>query len=390
MKEFKTTVWNRIGMLRACLGHLTIWRICPAAMAGTLLLLAASAAESPQSASTTSSKASMKMEDLFPDHVIARGKGFEIKRSQLDERVIELKSSNLARGASMTPEVEAQVLQKLIGISLLSSKATDADKTKSQELTQKRIDAAKKSAGSDESFQRQLKSVGISEDQFRKQVMEETLAETVAERELNVNISDDDVKKFYDENPARFDLPETVRVMHIQMNSRDPGTGEELSEEKKAAKRKKMEELLKKARAGEDFATLVKENTEDPNYKETGGEYKFARSQPGAPTGIPTEFEIAAFSLNTNEVSDVVTTQYGYHIIKLLEKLPARKLELAKITPDLRDFLKQREMQKRFPDYIEKEKKAAGVEILEDKLKPRERSEAAPPAAPAPGKTGGK
>jgi peptidyl-prolyl cis-trans isomerase C len=390
MKEFKTTVWNRVGILRAFLGHFTAPRICPAAMAAALALLPASAAESPQSTSTASSKASMKMEDLFPDHVIARGKGFEIKRSQLDERVIELKSSNLARGAPLSPEVEAQVLQKLIGIALLSSKATDADKTKSQELTQKRIDAAKKSAGSDESFQRQLKSVGISEDQFRKQVMEETLAETVAERELNVNISDEDVKKFYDENPARFDLPETVRVMHIQMNSRDPGTGEELSEEKKAAKRKKMEELLKRARAGEDFATLAKENTEDPNFKETGGEYKFARSQPGAPTGIPTEFEIAAFNLNTNEVSDVVTTQYGYHIIKLLEKLPARKLELAKITPDLRDFLKQREMQKRFPDYIEKEKKDAKVEILEEKLKPRERSDAVPPGAPAPAKTGGK
>src|SRR5438105_2026536 len=146
-----------------------------------------------------------------------------------------------------------------------------------------------------------------------------------------------------------------------------------------------MEELLKRARAGEDFAKLAKENSEDPNFKDTGGEYKFGRGQ----MGIPTEFEAAAFNLKTNELSEVVTTQYGYHIIKLLEKIPAKKMELAQITPDLRDYLKQREMQKQFPDYMEKLKKEAGVEILDEKLKPRERTDAAP-LAPLPLQKGGK
>src|SRR5438552_11206210 len=151
--------------------------------AAALVVLQASAGESPAPTNSKApANASSKLEDLFPDNVVARGKGFEIKRSQLDARVIELKSSNLARGTPAPPELEQQVLQKLIGIGLLVSKATEADKTKSQELSTKRLETAKKSAGSEETFQRQLKSVGMSEEEFRNQVTEETTAETVAER----------------------------------------------------------------------------------------------------------------------------------------------------------------------------------------------------------------
>src|ERR1051326_718716 len=273
-------------------------RLCAMAMIGAVALLgiAAFAGESALTNSAATPKVAVKSDSLFPDEVVARGKGLEIRRSQLDARVIELKSLSLARGAPPPPELEAQELQRLIGIGLLLAKATDADKTKSQELATKRLETTKSRAGSDEALQRQLKSVGLTEDQYRKQVADETTAETVAEREMKITVSDADVKKFYDENPSFFEQPEMVRVQHLQMNSRDSVTGEELSPEKKAAKRKQMEELLKQARAGEDFAKLMKENTEDPNFKETGGEYRFPRSITGLATGIPSEFEAAAFN----------------------------------------------------------------------------------------------
>ena len=98
-----------------------------------------------------------------------------------------------------------------------------------------------------------------------------------------------------------------------------------MTEEQKAAKRKEMEGLLKRARAGEDFAKLAKEYSEDPGSKDKGGEYTFPRGQ------MVPEFEAAAFSLNTNQVSDIVTTRFGYHIIKLSEKIPAQKVEFAKV-----------------------------------------------------------
>jgi len=76
-------------------------------------------------------------------------------------------------------------------------------------------------------------------------------------------------------------------------------------------------------------------------------------------------------------VSDIVTTQYGYHVIKLLEKIPAKKMELAAVTSDLRDFLSLQAMQKQIPDYMKKLKEEANVEILDEKLKLKE------PDAPA-------
>ena len=95
------------------------------------------------------------------------------------------------------------------------------------------------------------------------------------------------------------------------------------------------------------------------------------------------EFEAAAFSMNTNQISDIVTTQFGYHILKLSEKIPAKKMELAKVNQDIKDYLKGQIVQKQLPEYMEKAKKEAGVEILDEKLKPvKSISEALPGARP--------
>jgi parvulin-like peptidyl-prolyl isomerase len=146
-----------------------------------------------------------------------------------------------------------------------------------------------------------------------------------------------------------------------------------------------MEGILKRARAGEDFAKLAKDYSEDPGSKDKGGEYTFPRGQ------MVAEFEAAAFSLGTNQVSDIITTRFGYHIIKLSEKIPARKVEFAKAESDIKEGLTQQAVQKQFPDYIAKLKKEAGVEILDEKLKPKETDlPSASPTTQPPAKAGSK
>src|ERR1044071_1856176 len=97
------------------------------------------------------------------------------------------------------------------------------------------------------------------------------------------------------------------------------------------------------------------------------------------------EFESTAFSLKTNEVSDIVTTQFGYHIIKLYEKMPAQKLELDKVKDELKEQLARNEVQdKMLPDFLKKLKQDAGLEYLNGAIAPIELSAESPAGKPAP------
>src|SRR3954453_642620 len=99
--------------------------------------------------------------DLFPEALVAKGKGIQIKRSQLDDAMVSIKSSFAARGQEMSPDemnrIEQQVLDRLIQIQILMQKATDADKAAGKETCTKRLEAIKARAGSDEALNRQLK-----------------------------------------------------------------------------------------------------------------------------------------------------------------------------------------------------------------------------------------
>lgn len=351
-------------------------------LAGTQILCLAAA--EPSTADAPPAKSSGKAPDLFPDPVVAKGRGVEVKRSQVEDALTGLKSNFAARGQVLSAEdllnAQPQILERLIQIQLLLAKATTADKSAGEQNTSNRIETIKTRLGNEENLNRQLKAAGTTEAELRRKMTEETVAEAVLERELKVGATEAEVKKYYDDNPAKFEQPEMVRASHILVSTLDPDTQKELPEEQKAAKRKLAEDLLKRARAGEDFAKLAKKYSDDPGSKDNGGEYTFPRGK------MVPEFEAAAFSLKTNEVSDLVTTQFGYHIIKLSEKIPAKKVELAKVAPDLKEYLKQQEMQKRQDDvksFMDKLQQEAKVEILDEQYKPKETGGASS-QAPAP------
>lgn len=350
-----------------------------AALAAALLSSSASlAAAAAAPASGTSS-----IDDLLGDPIVAKGKGVEVRRKQLDAALIGVKAGLNARGQVASPDqmmaLERQVLNDIISLQILLDRATPADKAKGKELFDKGIERLKKDnkltdAEFDEKLATQLKIQGITRDEWDKQRLNQAIAGAVLERELKVDVADAEVKKYYDENPAKFEQPEMVRASHILFATQDLTTKADLSDAQKQAKRKLAEDVRKRAVAGEDFAKLAKEYSDDTGSKDNGGEYTFRRGQ------MVPEFEAAAFSLGTNQVSDIVTTQYGYHIIKLDEKIPAKKLALADVKDDLKDGLKSQELQKLLPDFLEKAQKDANVQILDDRLKPA--GDPLEPAAP--------
>ena len=172
------------------------------------------------------------------------------------------------------------------------------------------------------------------------------------------------VEELKKSNLARLENPEKVRIVHLFISTRNPETEQPLPPEKKLVKLQLIERLLRRARSGEDFAKLVTEFSEDRGLKETKGEYTFTRDD-----RFSQEFKAAAFSLGPNQISDIVTASYGYHIIKLLEKIPAKKLELEKVSADLKELLQQQELQRQMPEYFVKLKKEAGIEIFDSRYR---------------------
>lgn len=132
------------------------------------------------------------------------------------------------------------------------------------------------------------------------------------EEELNTLLDQSPEYKGYQENGYDY-YAKQVRVRHILLKTLDDAN-QPLPDDKKAEVKAKAEEVLAKVKAGEDFEALVKEYSEDPGSKDKGGEYTFGRGSNFAP-----EFTEASFSMEPGDVTELVETSFGYHIIKLEE-----------------------------------------------------------------------
>ena len=345
--------------------------------------LAAFSITPDQPASTNApTKSNDKLQALFADAVVAKGKGLEVKRNDLDSAVVNAKASYAAANRPAPEDLEVEALRTLIIKQLVLDKATDADRAQAKENFESRLAKVKAANGwSDEEFNKRIGAqlFGQTRDQWEKQRVEDATVPVVMQREMGIKITDQDVRKFYDdpEHISDFEKPETVRASHILLMTTDPETHEPLSAEKKAAKHQQMEDILKQARAGTNFAELAKKYSEDPGSKDKGGEYTFPRGQ------MVKEFEDTAFSMKPNEISDIIETRFGYHIIKLSEKIPAKKVDFDQVKDQIKDLLVSEAMGKQSREYAARLEKDAHVEVLDENLKAAESIPPAPTNNPA-------
>jgi len=336
-------------------------------------------------AADTTNKPEDVMAALFGDPVIVKGNGFEIKQSQLDTVMDALKSRAASMGRTIPSEdLTKTALNSLIVNQLLFQKASDADKAQGKKEAEQYMAQVVKQFGSQAVVEEQLKAAGKTFDGWHDEMIQQRTAAVVMVRELNAAPTEAEIQKFYDDNTNASELPEQVHVRHILLLTEDPATQAPLPDAQIQAKKKQIDDILKQARAGADFAALAKQYSEDTTTKDNGGELPpFTHGQMVAP------FDAAAFSLTNNQISDVVTSQFGYHIIQLLGRTPARKLALTDKLPDsevtLADYLKDRltgqKLQELAPAYIEKLSQSPGVEILDPALKALMSETNAPAAA---------
>ncbi|WP_051327356.1 peptidylprolyl isomerase [Desulfatibacillum aliphaticivorans] len=269
------------------------------------------------------------------EKVVAVVNGASITQAELDQALMQ-GMLNATKGMQLSPEqaqrfksqYSGRVLDKLIMDELLSQeiekrKITAAPgemaKALSEQLELQLVASGRTKKEYEES---DLKAKGQTWDQFiagiaaRPEVAHmyllEKMVKTIAPEK--VKVTDAEIRKFYDDNlESRFTKPEEVRASHILFGTKDAKT----AEEKEAIKKQAQEVLLKAKKPGADFAALAREYSSCPS-KEKGGDLNFFTKERMVP-----EFSKAAFSMEVGEISSLVETQFGYHIIKVTDKTPA-------------------------------------------------------------------
>lgn len=176
-----------------------------------------------------------------------------------------------------------------------------------------------------------------------------------------INVTEEDMSIYYKAHQDEFRTPEMVRARHILVR-----VGKDAPEEDKKKARDKIGDILKKIKAGEDFAKLATEFSDDPGSKNKGGDLGFFPKGRMAP-----EFENAAFSMKPGEVSDIVETPFGFHIIKVEEKKESILQPYEKVKDKVKEKVFNDFRKARVDEFVEKAMKDAAVELNLDPFLPK-------------------
>ncbi|MCK6207632.1 peptidylprolyl isomerase [Bacillus infantis] len=229
--------------------------------------------------------------------------------------------------------LEALVTDKIIEMEAKKEKVTISDKEKEEELKN-----LKESYGGEEGFKAALEQSGVTEAGIAEDI--EKYLKTEKLLEPRIDLKEDEIKAYFDENKDQFAQQEQVKASHI------------LVEDEATAK-----EVKSKLDKGEEFADLAKEYSTDASNAESGGELGyFGKGE------MEAAFEEAAFSLKANEISGPVKTDYGYHIIKVEDKKEAKEAVYEDSKEAAKKALFDERMQTEYYNWLEEKKEEYKIE----------------------------
>lgn len=267
---------------------------------------------------------------------------------------------NSEAGQTMLKTLKENIMNSLVDMSVMKQAAqekgltVDAEEkeTKFQELLKSRYQ------GNEEAFKEALEQNKVSRAEFDEQFADQLLLQKLFNDIVkDIKVTDEDVKKFYDENMDRFKVPEQLNAQHILIKA-DPENKAELAKAKAEA-----EKLVAQIKGGADFGELAKKHSQDEGSKERNGDLgQFTRGQMVLP------FEEALLKLKKGEVSAPVETRFGWHIIKRGDTTPAETRKLEDVKPLIEGNLQQTKQQEVFEKWLEEAKKKANIQINEKLL----------------------
>jgi peptidyl-prolyl cis-trans isomerase C len=291
-----------------------------------------------------------------------------------------------APASDQTPDrvadIKKRVLDQMVDDRLLVQEAKKQNIHVSQLEIDEGVKKVRTRFSTEDEFKQELVKEEMNYDEFRNHIQEQLATIKLIDQQVKAKItppSDADIQELYDtldailkdkpipgsHTPSEIDelkslakavqhrFGERVRARHILIR-----VGPTASKEERDDALKRIKDIQRRLKNGEDFADLAKKYSEDPGSKDKGGDLGYFSHG-----DMVEAFDKAAFALDVGQTTDIVTTDFGYHIIQVQEKKAASKMSLDEIKDDLRDYLFQQRGAKRFESYIKDLRTKAEIKI---------------------------
>jgi peptidyl-prolyl cis-trans isomerase C len=289
--------------------------------------------------------------------VLARVNGEAVNKPEFDRAIAALEARNGGPvPAQQRDRILREVLDQIVAYKLLiqESKARQIAATDSE--VDARIKEIQAQFPSEDAFKQMLTSRKTTIEQVRGDIRQDVTVQKLITSAIadKVAVKPEQVTDFYTKNPDQFKQPERVRASHILITV--PKGADAAA---KTAARAKAADILKDVKAGKDFAALAKQHSQDPGSAQNGGDLGFF--QQGQMVG---PFNDVAFKLAPGQVSDLVETEFGFHIIKVAEKQTARTVPLDEVRPKLEEYLERMNREQQTDAFVNGLKTKGKIEIL--------------------------
>lgn len=247
--------------------------------------------------------------------------------------VPQIRIEMLNRGMQPTREEILKVAtQKMVDTRLLAQEARRRNLVPDKARVDEAMVQIEEQAGGPEGLEAALAKIGATHEQLRASAVETELVRVFVTTQIEpqVTVTPAEVSAYYDANPDQFERPDMVRARHILARIAPNAPPEEKQEAQSRAKSARRRVL-----AGEDFAAVAREVSEGREASNGGDMGFFARDS------MMPELTSVAFALEVGQVSEIIETRFGFHILKLEEKRPASKMTFAEAKGPVRQLIEE-------------------------------------------------
>jgi len=293
------------------------------------------------------------------DGLIAKVNGKGIELSLFQEKYDRFTQTFKARKRPVPSRIDSRyrdsIVKRLVEEALISQEATRTKVKVDPKLLTEEFDKYKAMFKTDERFQSYLKNARLTEGKVKNNLSKNLTLRVLLEQLSGAQVTDVEVKKYYDENQAKYKVREQVRARHILLKTPKNATQADINQAK--AKADKLAAEAKKNNTDDAFAALAKKNSEGPTASRGGDLAFFTRNR------MVKEFDEKAFSMKVGEVSDPVKTRFGWHVIRIVDRKDPRLRPFDEVKESIKRSLTNRANRTARQKLIEKLRAKAKVEI---------------------------